>query len=152
MGEPHRHGRPEGREAGTRKGPTSIYRGRTGGHTGGPSGGGCHRFSGGVGELRGVAAATTPDRTSAVAATPVDTRRYGTIVKALIVRGTGTDANTVTSDGDHGNGDFDVAATTWGAGPGCAVTTNPRSQRLVYDGLFFVWQTGPWGGPVSGVR
>ena len=73
MGEPRRHGRPEGHEAGTGKGSTGIYRGRNGGHTGRPSGGGCHCFSCGVGESRGVAVATAPDRTGAVAATPVDT-------------------------------------------------------------------------------
>ena len=78
------NGLPEGRETGTGKGPTGIYHGRTGGHTGGPSGVGCHRSSGGVGEPRGVAEAT--------ATTPVDTHRYGTVVAALIVRSTGTDA------------------------------------------------------------
>ena len=93
----------EGREAGTGKGPTGICRGQTSGDTGGPSGGGCYRFSGGVGEPRGVAEATAPDRIGVVAAISVDTHRHGTVVAAFIVGSTGAD--TVTSDWDHRNGD-----------------------------------------------
>ena len=110
------HGRSEGRESGIGEGPTSIYCGRTGG--------GYRRtewlwlspllrWS----QSRGVAAATAPDRTGAFAATPVDTHGSGTVATAVIVGDTGTDADTITSDGEYRTGDFVAVHATGGAGP-----------------------------------
>ena len=60
MGEPRRHRRPKGREAGTGKGPPITYHGRTSGGTDGPSGGGCYCSSGGVGNIEALLSQLLP--------------------------------------------------------------------------------------------
>ena len=47
-------------------------------------------------------------------------------------------ADTATSDWDYGNGNLAAAPASGNAGSGHAVVTGSRSQRLDYDGVFFL--------------
>ena len=77
-------------------------------------------------------------------------------------------ADTATPHGAHRDGD--LAGTPWNAldrhyrngnlaaepasgnsDSGIAAAPGSGSQRLDYDSVFFLWQTGPWGGQVPGI-
>ena len=60
-------------------------------------------------------------------------------------------ADTATSDWDYRNGNPAAAPAPGNAGSGLAVATGSRLQRLDYDSVFLVWQTGPCGGQVPGI-
>ena len=149
MGEPRRYGRPEGRDAGTGKSPTGIHRGRTGG--------------------------VPADRVVvAVAAPLVEPENLEALLRRLLP----TAPVPLTSPSRYqrtwhcccsaycweyryrrlhrylrpGSREWKLATrAAGGSGPGRMGTTDPRSQGLVYDGVFFVWQTGTRGGQVPGI-
>ena len=95
-----------------------------------------------TGRPRGVAETLTFNRTGAdTAARPIPTEMEILLERLLSDWSAGTDTNTAAPDRDYGNGDLAAAP---------AVASG--SQRLDYDSVFFLWQTGPWCGPVPGIR
>ena len=66
------------------------------------------------------------------------THRYRNFAGVPAVGSAGTDADTATSDWDYGNGNLAATPASGNAGSGLATTTGSRSQRLDYDGVFFL--------------
>ena len=74
------------------------------------------------------------DRTGTT--TTADAHGYRDFAGALVVRKVCPDADTATSDWDYGNRNHTAAPAPRNAGSGSG------SQRLDYDSVFLVWQTG----------
>ena len=89
--------------------------------------------------------AFTSNRTGSDTATLADTHGYRTFAGAPAV----TDADT--SDWQYGHENLATVLASGNAGSGLAVMTGSDSQRLDYDGVFFLWQTAPRGEQVPGI-
>ena len=102
--------------------------------------------SGGTGRPRGVAEMLSSNHTGADTTAPPNTHRDGDSAGTPTVWSAGT--NTATTDWDYGNGNLAAAPASGNTGSDLAVATGSASQGLDYDSVFFLWQTGPWGGQV----